>query len=266
VTSENAVIETHDISPDGEWIVYQSTLRGNADIYTKRLDGGSPIPITDSPLGEYYPRWSPDGAEIVFFRQDGASLTVMVIPAEGGIPYEVCSGTYGTWSPSGLAIAFESARAGQEVIGIVSRDTVGGTWGEPTQLTDFVCRFADWAPDGSGVLCQTYAGMVPEEMVLVTWEGEVLWRYDPSEAGLDELRHPRFSWDGSTVYGNGIHEDGSEGIWAIPPQGGEPKLVVTYDGVEISGLRFFSVGPENLHVTVGEVESDIWVMDVEVER
>jgi hypothetical protein len=28
----------------------------------------------------------------------------------------------------------------------------------------------------------------------------------------------------------------------------------------------FSVGPDHLYVTVAEHESDIWVMDVEVER
>jgi hypothetical protein len=105
-----------------------------------------------------------------------------------------------------------------------------------------------------------------EEIVLVSREGEVLWRHDLSAVGLRGLRKPRFSWDGSTVYVYGTHEDGSEGIWAISPQGGEADLVVAFDDAEIGGLRYFSVGPDRLYVTVGETESDIWVMDVEVGR
>jgi Tol biopolymer transport system component len=40
VTSGNAAIESHDISPDGEWIVYDSDLRGNQDIYKMAVEGG----------------------------------------------------------------------------------------------------------------------------------------------------------------------------------------------------------------------------------
>jgi hypothetical protein len=57
---------------------------------------------------------------------------------------------------------------------------------------------------------------------------------------------------------------GSEGIWAIPLHGGEPSLLV--QNAELQAPVWFSVGPDQLYVTVHEHESDIWVMDVEVER
>ncbi|MDH3569702.1 MAG: protein kinase [Gemmatimonadota bacterium] len=263
VTSDNAVVEEHDVSPDGRWIVYDSNLRGNMDIYKRPLEGGSPTPITDSPLDEFGPRWSPDGAEIAFYVGVGAGEgAVMVVPADGGAPVQLASGPwmYGgpKWSPSGTEIAFSSSRAGRLEVWLVSREAIGGSWGEATQLTDFGCVPADWAPDGSGVLCD--AG---EEMVLVSRDGDVLWRYDPSTAGLQGLSSPQFSWDGSMIYVYGTHEDGSGGIWAVPPRGGEPNLVVAYDDAEIEGMDFLSVGPDHLYVTVGEYESDIWVMDLE---
>jgi serine/threonine-protein kinase len=225
VTGENAVIEDHDISPDGEWIAYHSNLRGNADIYKKPLDGDSPVPITDSPLDESGPRWSPDGTEITFNRNVGDSEVVMVVPAEGGTPYEVGSGSHPAWSPSALEIAFESVHDGQTEAMIVSRDSVGRSWSEPVQLTDFGCGLHGWAPDGSGVLCVQPGPS--EEMMLVSRDGEVSWQYDLATAGLQYLGwwHPvsQFSRDGSTIYVSAMHDDGSRGISQIPLLGGEPR-------------------------------------------
>jgi Tol biopolymer transport system component len=266
VTNDNAVIEAHDISRDGRWIVYSSNLRGNMDIYKRLLEGGSPVPITETPVDENLPRWSPDGAEIAFHGIVGAGeRVVMVAPADGGTPIQLVSGPgmhiRPKWSRSGLEIAFASNRTGRSEAWITSREVHGGSWGEATQLTDFGCHPTDWAPDGSGVLCST-----DEEIVLVSRGGEVLWRYDLLKAGLQSFGRSHVFWEGSTIYLVGSHENGSEGIWAIPTQGGEPSLIVAYDDAEIDGLGYFSVGPENLYITVGEYESDIWVMDVEVGR
>jgi len=266
VTSDNAVIEDHDISPDGKWIVFDSNLRGNMDIYKRPLEGGTPMPITDNPADDYAPRWSPDGTEIAFYGLVGAEdRATMVVAADGGTPVQLVRGPwllgFPEWSPSGLDIAFRSSRTGRYEVWLSSREAIGGSWSEATQLTDFGGVPSDWAPDGSGVLCQ--AG---EEMVMVSREGDVVWRYDLSKAGLRGIMRPKFSLDGSTAYVYGIREDGAEGIWAIPPQGGEPTLVVAYDDADIKGGILFSVGRDHLYVTVPEHESDIWVMDVEVER
>jgi hypothetical protein len=102
--------------------------------------------------------------------------------------------------------------------------------------------------------------------MLVSRSGEVLWRYDHERVGLTFSTQARFSLDGSTVYASAVHEDGSAGHWALSPQRGEPTLVVAYDRFDINGVSRFSVGPDRLYVTVQETESDIWVMDVEVER
>ncbi len=39
-----------------------------------------------------------------------------------------------------------------------------------------------------------------------------------------------------------------------------------YDDADIEGGLLFSVGRDHLYLTVPEHESDIWVMEVEVER
>ncbi len=230
------------------------------DIYKRPLEGGSPIPLTNSRLNEWGPQWSPDGTEIGFYGDVGGEYAVMVVSADGGTPVQLAVGWREYWSPSGLEIAFASDLTGRWEVWVVSRGAIGEPWGEATQLTDFGCILYGWAPDGSGVLCGSGAGLL-----LVSREGEVLSRSSVSNP-VHTFRWPRFSWDGSTIYSYAMHEDGSEGIWAIPAQGGEPNLVVAYDDAELTGGLLFSVGPDHVYVTVGQSEVDIWVMDVEVGR
>ena len=131
-------------------------------------------------------------------------------------------------------------------------------WGDPVQLTDFGCRFPNWAPDGSSVMCDT-----GPEMVLVSRDGEVLSRYDPSTAGLQGYSFPQFSPDGSRIYMVGTHEDGSQGVWWIPADGGDAAKVVAFDDPSMTVPGYLTVGPENLYLTISKYESDIWVMDLD---
>jgi serine/threonine-protein kinase len=271
VTEGNQVIESPSLSPDGEWIAFSSDVRGEFDIYKMPLEGGRPQLVADITGGELDPNWSPDGAEIAFYSlgSDGTGnriLEVLVVSADGGTPEQLTDfpgWDYGPdWSPDGLAIAFSSQGphgAGPANIWIVSRDSVGMPWSDPVQLTDFGCWWPDWAPDGGGVLCD--AGL---EGVLVSREGAVLSRYDPSTVGLQWFDFSlQFSPDGSRIYFVGTHEDGSEGVWWIPAKGGDATKVVAFDDPSLTMTGTLTVGPENLYLTIAEHESDIWVMDLE---
>jgi tricorn protease-like protein len=98
----------------------------------------------------------------------------------------------------------------------------------------------------------------------VSREGEVLARYDPSAAGLQSFSRLRFSPDGSRVYVVATHEDGSEGVWWIPADGGDAKKVVAFDDPSLGVAGFqLTVGSEDLYLTIAEHESDIWVMDLD---
>ena len=68
--------------------------------------------------------------------------------------------------------------------------------------------------------------------------------------------------DGRTVYSSGIHEDGTQGLWAIGDRGrGEPRLVVTFDRPELS-LAWFSAGSDWVYLSVGTTKSDVWVATI----
>ena len=139
----------------------------------------------------------------------------------------------------------------------MSRDSVGKPWNGPVQLTDFTCVLAYWDPDGSRLACST--GL---ELVLVSREGAVLSSHDLSTAGLVRFEMPTFSADGSRIYFLGIQEDGSEGIWWIPAEGGDANEIITFDDPSLT-VYSFAVGHENIYLAIATYESDIWVMDLD---
>ncbi len=73
----------------------------------------------------------------------------------------------------------------------------------------------------------------------------------------------RFSRDRSRIYYVATHEDGSEGVWWIPANGGDATKVVAFDDPSLTAFGNLTLGPENLYLTIAEYESDIWVMDLE---
>ena len=263
VTTGTQVVEMHAVSPDGEWIAYDSKRRRQFDIYKLPLNGGSPELVADVSSHAYEPDWSPDGTEVAFYSGNGEVFTVS---ADGGAPVVAAdfAGFDGSprWSPDGLAIAFESEGPRAELpnkVWIVSRDSVDAPWGEPVQLTDFRCGVPDWAPDGETLVCERGR----TGWARVSRDGTVLWN-DWLPSGLRGVSRPRFSPDGSRIYFAARDDAGWEGIWWIPAGGGDPTRIVSFDdsAVIVFG-SYLSVGPEHLYFTIDENESDIRVVDLE---
>jgi serine/threonine protein kinase/dipeptidyl aminopeptidase/acylaminoacyl peptidase len=164
VTSGNQVIEAMNISPDGEWLAYDSNRRGNFDIYKQPLDGGDAQLLADLPLDVWAPQWSPDGTEILISNDD-----IYLITADGSTSSAIVTGpgfdVGPTWAPDGLAIAFHSQgddSSGIESLWVMRRDSVHGSWGEPLNLTDFQCLFPHWSLDGEEIVCTSAHRSVPE--------------------------------------------------------------------------------------------------------
>ena len=267
VTTGSETSESADVSRDGKWLVFDSNRRGNLDLYRTPLSGGEPVSLTDAPENEYSARWSPDGTEIAYSVSGAAGKSpgsLMVMPAAGGAPATLTNTGHDNndpeWSPDGLHIAFQSTRTGRFEAWLISRDSLRGAWHHEVQLTDSGAFVRDWAPDGSGVLCDYY-GPNGGRLFLVSLQGRVLWRRDLAPLGLPFVGFAHFSRDGRTVYVDATHRDGRRGIWAIPMSGGVPRLVVVADDAArvIPETAKSSIWGDRLYFAVQEYESDIWV-------
>ncbi len=140
----------------------------------------------------------------------------------------------------------------------MNRDSVGGKWGGPQQLTQGGGRQPRWAPDGGRIVYVT-----GKAIGVVTLAGEETQLLDGEMAGFVNVTKPDWSRDGRFIYFSGITTSGSQGLYSIPAAGGQPRLLVRYDDPAKQVFAWgFSVGDGKVYLTVSEYESDIYVMDL----
>jgi dipeptidyl aminopeptidase/acylaminoacyl peptidase len=109
------------LSPDGRTVVYMlnraswAANRPVGHLWRQTIDGGSATQLTFGESGELFPRWSPDGASILFLanRPGDTGLQLYVLPAEGGEaralgrhPTSVSAQPPPVWAPDGSAVYF----------------------------------------------------------------------------------------------------------------------------------------------------------------
>lgn len=91
-----------DVSPDGRTIVFD--LLG--DIYTLDIHGGTARAITSGPAMDAQPRYSPDGAHLVFASDRSGGEQVWIMDADGRNPRQITKGDNAhyvspVWTPDG---------------------------------------------------------------------------------------------------------------------------------------------------------------------
>ena len=112
VTSEHALIEFVDLSPDGKLLAVSSDRRGNQDLWVLPAAGGEMTPLTTDPTPDWNPRWSPDGREMAFYAFRSGNRDIWVMPSRGGPARQLTShpatDTRPSWSPDGREIVYQS--------------------------------------------------------------------------------------------------------------------------------------------------------------
>jgi DNA-binding winged helix-turn-helix (wHTH) protein/Tol biopolymer transport system component len=135
------------LSQDGEWMVY---LDFAETVWRSRSDGTERMQLTSPPLRATWPRWSPDGKQILFVgKTPGSQLTPYIVARDGGAAEPAAKNVYTSfadWMPDGESIildALESAGPNSEM-SIVDLKT-GGISKVPGSAGLIQPR---WSPDG----------------------------------------------------------------------------------------------------------------------
>jgi len=263
VTSGNQTIEAVAVSPDGQWLAFDSDRSGNQDIYKVPASGGDPTQLTRNPGDDFMSSWSPNGREIAYYSFHQGSRQLRVMSADGGgvrpvVPLPVDQRAPG-WSPDGMRLVFSSEETGRMELYVVGRNS-DSTWRAARRLT-FEGGFAGrWSPDGREI-----AFIKGDEIWLLnirTGTSRQLLRVgDPATDPVPELL--QWAPDGRTIYYKAFDREGRSSIWALPGRGGTPRPLIRFDDPSRQSSRpEFDSDGKRLFFTLTEREADIWELDL----
>ncbi len=261
VTRGRQLVESISISRDGRWLLYDSDVAGDVNIYRMRLPDGVPEQLTFSAGDEFAPDLSPDNRVLAYHAWEGTSREVSLRPLDGSATTRLTSTVQQEarprWSPDGRALAwYDMSLTGG--LWVSRRDDVGH-WTARRRLNRGY--WAAWSPDGALLSFSTVvAGGRP--MVI------------PVDSGAPRDLMPGSDWpqvttsgwspDGRTVYFKGVDSTGAAGIWALPRGGGVPVLMARLDDPALVAERHtFAVGAGRFFFSLYDRQSDIWLMELQ---
>jgi eukaryotic-like serine/threonine-protein kinase len=270
VTVGNQTIENVGVSTDGRWIAYSSDRSGTNQLYRQRVGdaGAQPRQVTVDTADSFWAAWSPDDRQIAFHRFQGERRQIFVIAAEGGVPVPVTDGSEDErspeWSPDGRRLLLLANWGTKAALHITS---VGadGHWSAPRELPVVIGSdtltggLGAWSPDGRSLACGCGSG----GLVIVPVEGGSARRL-PSPYSSAGWAFPQWSEDGRTVYH--LVEDSGRvtAAVAVPVSGGAARILLRFDDPTRPWHRFgFRARAGRFYFTLGDLQSDIWVAEVE---
>ena len=265
ITSSHQVIESMRVSRDGRWLLYDSDLKGNADIYRIPIGGGAAEQLTSDPSDEFAPGLSPDGRAIAYHSFRRGTRDIEVKPLDGGPIEQVTTGpgqeSFPVWSPDGSAIVYWDQLA--PFTAFTVRRGNAGQWLSPERVTS-PAVFPDWSPDGREIAYVTRIAPERAQLCAIPAAGGAPRHvFDP---GPTDPSPEKALWspDGRTLYFKAHDADQRTSFWAVSAAGGgRPRLLTRFDDPNWQSIRpFFATGGQRLYFPVEDRESDIYVAEL----
>jgi Tol biopolymer transport system component len=262
VTSGNQTVEGVRVSADRKWLVYDSDLSGNSDVYRIPLSGGEPERITSSQVDEFRGVLSPDGKELAYHTFETGARTLFVLPLDGGPPRRLTGSSreglsMANWSPDGRALAAFNLR-GSTVH--VMRHDASGRWSEPRLVARDGWR-PDWSPDGRSIVFVT--ATTGRIRIVPADSGAPRDVYVPGpDDPIAELG--MFADNGREIYFKS-HDRNTLGarFWSVPVTGGRPRLLERFDDPARASNRFdFASDGRRFYFTIEDRQSDIRIAEL----
>ena len=227
------------LSADGKKLAY-SIFTYSSNIWSikipeeKAISISEAIPVTTGNQAIEGFGVSPDGKWLAFDSNRSGNQDIYKMPVGGGelerLTTHPSDDFLPSWSPDGKEIVFYSFREGNRDIHLMTAD--GGTI---RQLTDDSAqeRYPDWSPDGKHIVFRSNKTGRGELFVISRVKEDTGWGV-PKQLTFDGGVSPRWSPDGSL-----IAYTSDAGLFVIPPESGEPRILVnSHDSATIPVPRF----------------------------
>lgn len=193
-------------SPDGRWVAFLDDRGGDCLCLVSSEGGQDRVLATDLRLGYWIkPQWSSDSQRILFERRQSDDVVLYSVELAGGEPRALRPGQFGSWSPDGQHLLYQSGRQ---------------WWMDESPLPSIVrLGGGRWSPDNRYLLSQG-GGLNhdhPDTYVI-----EVATR----KATLiqKDARHPVYSPDGRRIAFDRFRGQTSE-IFIMNADGSDPHLL-----------------------------------------
>jgi DNA-binding winged helix-turn-helix (wHTH) protein/Tol biopolymer transport system component len=257
-------------SKDGKSVAYVSYP---GDILWKaNRDGSHPVQLTDSPMGAFLPRWSPDGTQIVFAGWspaiDKGASHIYIVPSEGGSPPKLLpeirdlTTIHSNWSPEGHKIVF-NARSNAGPVNQFEKGTYDVRILDlDSHRVAIVPGSTDiwgprWSPDGRYLVAGTL-----DEMRLMIFDFKTQkWSELPQEGVVDS---PEWSRDGQSIYFR--RPRGDMGVFRISIKGGKAEKIVDLTDWHDAGVagKYMGLDPSDAPLLLRDIGSyEIYALTLE---
>jgi Tol biopolymer transport system component len=252
VTSGDQIIEALRIPRDGRWLLYDSNLYLNAEIFRVPLAGGPPERLTTDPADDFAPDLSPNGREFAYHSWRTGTRDIFVRKIDGGSLQQVTSTQsqegYPIWSPDGRALVFQDqfVEGGMSRGLFIVRRDASGNWSRPVLLRKGISPHGTWVSDRA--LGYPHNGALE---IIAADSGTAHVAYTPRPGTSDPaVESVEAAENGRTLYFKSHDAEGRASIWAVAVAGGKPRLLVRFTDpsrVYSAGLRHRR-RPSVLHV------------------
>ena len=258
ITQGSRWANTPDLSPDGEWLAFDSQRGKQDDLFVIRRDGTGLRQLTDDLHKDRVPRWSPDGKRIAFHSDRSGKWEIWMINSDGSglkqLTYAPGVVTNPVWSPDGTRLAYRTP-GGDSPASIIE---VEKPWTEQSpqalpSMSDLIGWYPwSWSPDGRKLAGTRLRGGPSSGILVYSLEAqhyEILTDFGRSPVWLSDSRRLLF------------HHQGK--LYLIDSRSKKVRELLSVGPNEFGFGVTISRDDRQIYFSLRTTEADIWLMTLE---
>jgi eukaryotic-like serine/threonine-protein kinase len=256
ITQGSRWANTPNLSPDGEWLAFDSQRGKQDDLFVIRRDGTGLRQLTDDLHKDRQPRWSPDGKRIAFFSDRTGKWEIWTINSDGSglkqLTYAPGLATNPTWSPDGTRLAYRNPVGSPSIIEVEKPWTEQSPQVLPA-MSDLIRWGAwSWSLDGRKLAGNILGAGNPDGILVYSLEAqhyERLTDFGRNPVWLSDSRRLLFQNQGK--------------LYLIDSQSKKVRELFSVAPDEFGLGVTISRDDHQIYFSLVTMEADIWLMSLE---